>query len=28
MIWLLVGDAKTQFDRLEGLGFGKPIMLK
>ena len=28
MIWLVVGDAKTQFDRMEGLGFGKPIMLK
>ena len=28
MIWLVVGDAKTQFNRMEGLGFGKPIILK
>ena len=28
MIWLVVGDAKTQFKRMEGLGFGKPITLK
>jgi zinc protease len=28
MVFLVVGDAKTQLDRLEGLGFGKPILLK
>lgn len=28
MIWLVVGDAKTQKDRLKKLGFGDPIMLK
>ena len=27
MIWLVVGDAKTQMDRLEQLGFGKPILV-
>jgi zinc protease len=27
MIWLVVGDAKTQLDRLENLGFGKPVLL-
>ncbi len=27
MVWLVVGDAKTQLDKLEGLGFGKPILL-
>ena len=27
MIWLVVGDAKTQLDKLEGLGFGKAILL-
>ncbi|MEQ9304488.1 MAG: hypothetical protein RJQ14_11300, partial [Marinoscillum sp.] len=27
MIWLVVGDAKTQLDRLEELGFGKPILI-
>ena len=27
MIWLVVGDAKTQLDRMELLGFGKPILL-
>ncbi len=27
MIWLFVGDAKTQMDRLKGLGFGDPILL-
>jgi zinc protease len=27
MIYLIVGDAKTQFDKLEALGFGKPILL-
>ncbi|NEU08518.1 insulinase family protein [Flavihumibacter sp. R14] len=28
MIWLIVGDAKTQLPRLTALGFGEPIMLK
>ncbi|WP_299525150.1 pitrilysin family protein [Winogradskyella sp.] len=27
MIYLIVGDAKTQLEKLEGLGFGKPILL-
>lgn len=27
MIYLIVGDAKTQLDKLEGLGFGKPVLL-
>ena len=27
MIYLIVGDAKTQLHKLEGLGFGKPVML-
>ncbi|MGM5471145.1 M16 family metallopeptidase [Flavobacteriaceae bacterium LMO-SS05] len=27
MIYLVVGDAATQFDKLEKLGFGKPILL-
>lgn len=27
MIYLIVGDAKTQKDKLEDLGFGKPILL-
>ena len=27
MIWLVVGDAKTQFPRLAELGFGEPILL-
>jgi zinc protease len=27
MVYLVVGDAATQKDRLRGLGFGKPIML-
>lgn len=27
MIWLVVGDAKTQLKRMEQLGFGKPILL-
>jgi zinc protease len=27
MIYLIVGDAKTQLDKLEALGFGKPILL-
>lgn len=27
MIYLIVGDAKTQLDKLEALGFGKPVLL-
>ena len=27
MIWLVVGDAKTQMKRLENLGFGKPVLI-
>ena len=27
MIYLIVGDAKTQLEKLENLGFGKPILL-
>jgi zinc protease len=27
MIYLVVGDAKTQLNKLEGLGFGKPELL-
>lgn len=27
MIWLVVGDAKTQLDRMEDLGFGVPILI-
>ncbi|MBC3846771.1 insulinase family protein [Winogradskyella echinorum] len=27
MIYLIVGDAETQLEKLEGLGFGKPILL-
>lgn len=27
MIYLIVGDKKTQFERLEALGFGSPILL-
>jgi zinc protease len=27
MIYLIVGDKATQFDKLEKLGFGKPILL-
>lgn len=27
MIYVVVGDAKTQMDRLEALGFGKPILI-
>ena len=27
MIYLVVGDAATQMDKLEGLGFGKPELL-
>ncbi|WP_113654719.1 M16 family metallopeptidase [Pedobacter namyangjuensis] len=28
MIWLFVGDAKTQLPRLSALGFGEPILIK
>jgi zinc protease len=27
MIWLVVGDAKTQLKPMEKLGFGKPVLL-
>lgn len=27
MIWFVAGDARTQLDRMEELGFGKPILL-
>jgi zinc protease len=27
MIWLIVGDAKTQLPRLKALGFGEPVLL-
>lgn len=27
MIYLVVGDAETQMDRLEALGFGKPVLI-
>ncbi len=27
MIYLIVGDAETQLDKLEALGFGKPVLL-
>lgn len=27
MIWLVVGDAATQMDRMEQLGFGEPILM-
>ena len=27
MIWLVVGDAKTQLPGLKALGFGEPILL-
>ncbi len=27
MIWLVVGDAKTQLNRLQQLGFGEPILI-
>ena len=28
MIWLVVGDAKTQLSRLKELGFGDPVVIK
>ncbi len=27
MVWLFVGDAETQMDRLEQLGFGEPVLI-
>ena len=27
MIWLVVGDAKTQLPRLKELGFGDPVLI-
>lgn len=27
MIWLVVGDAESQLNRLEQLGFGQPVLL-
>ena len=27
MIYLIVGDAATQLEKLEGLDFGKPVLL-
>jgi len=27
MIWLVVGDAKTQLNRMEKLGFGEPVLI-
>lgn len=27
MIYLIVGDAETQLDKLENLGYGKPVLL-
>ncbi len=28
MIWLVVGDAKTQLPRLKELGFGDPVLIQ
>ncbi|MEL7003930.1 MAG: hypothetical protein AAFN93_14505, partial [Bacteroidota bacterium] len=28
MYWLIVGDAKTQLERVKDLGFGNPILLE
>ena len=28
MIWLVVGDAKTQLPRLKELGFGEPVLIQ
>jgi zinc protease len=28
MVWLVVGDARTQRDRLRALGLGEPVMLE
>jgi zinc protease len=27
MVWLVVGDAKTQLEPLKKLGFGDPVLL-
>jgi zinc protease len=27
MIWLVVGDADTQMDRLQQLGYGEPVLV-
>lgn len=27
MVWVVVGDAETQMDRLEALGFGEPVLI-
>jgi zinc protease len=27
MVWLVVGDAKTQLEPLKKLGFGEPVLL-
>ncbi len=27
MVWLVVGDAKTQLPRLKELGFGEPVLI-
>jgi len=27
MIWLVVGDAETQLERMRELGYGKPVLL-
>lgn len=27
MVWLVVGDAATQLDRLTALGLGEPVLL-
>jgi len=27
MIWLVVGDAETQLDRMKELGYGEPVLL-
>ena len=27
MIWLIVGDKETQFERMKELGYGDPILI-
>ena len=27
MVWLVVGDAKTQLPRMKDLGFGEPVLI-
>ena len=27
MVWLVVGDAETQLDRIGALGLGEPVLL-